>query len=67
MMSCTETLFENLWATFPEAKVGQYNYDVGCMRDTLFYGKCAGSNEEFLGGAYCTKSDDSISCAGRAL
>ena len=31
LMKCTETLLDNLWKTFPEAKVGQYNYDIPCL------------------------------------
>ena len=66
MMACTETLFKYLWDTFPEAKVGQYNYDVGCTENTQ-YGECVGASEEFMGGAYCSNSEDPTSCVGRAL
>jgi hypothetical protein len=61
-MNCTETLLEHLWAAFPAAKVGQYNYDVGCED-----GACKGACEEFMGGAYCLNSADPKTCMGRAL
>ena len=61
-MKCTETLLEHLWDTFPEAKVGQLNYDIGCADDS-----CRAIGEAFLGGAFCENSADSTTCMGMVL
>jgi len=60
--NCTETLLEYFWAAFPAAKVGQYNYEMGCLDSS-----CIEAVAEFLGGSYCLKSADPKTCVGNAL
>lgn len=48
LMACTQTLYESLWAAFPNAKVGQYNYMATCMQ-----GECLLEAAAYLGGPYC--------------
>ena len=47
-MPCTQMLFDNLWAKYPAAQVGQYGYEAPCMD-----GDCLAASAEFLGGSYC--------------
>lgn len=47
-LACTTTLFEHLWAKFPNARLGQYNYEVPCVE-----GACVEAASAFIGGAYC--------------
>jgi len=49
LMTCTVALLEGLWKAFPEAKVGQYNYEVACVSTT----ECLEATSQFIGGAYC--------------
>jgi hypothetical protein len=51
MIGCTKTLLENLHTTYPNAKVGQYNYMSTCLD-----GECLSAAADFLGGSYCTSA-----------
>jgi len=62
MMACTETLLKNFWKAYPDAKVGQYNYDMGCTT-----GECLEGAAEFLGGQYCLSQDDPTTCMEKLL
>ena len=48
LMGCTISLFEGLWSVFPNARIGQYNYEVPCVE-----GGCLAAASQFIGGAYC--------------
>jgi hypothetical protein len=63
LLPCTTTLLENLWATYPNASVGIYNYEVPCME-----GDCLAAAEEFLGGSFCARQGaGAISCLVQTL
>eukprot|EP00947_MAST-08B_sp_MAST-8B-sp1_P005577 g5577.t1 len=57
LMPCTVSLLKGLWSAFPNARVGMYNYEVGCIS-----GECVSAAEEFLGGSYCARSADPVAC-----
>jgi hypothetical protein len=42
LLPCTTTLLEHLWAAYPNASVGSYNYEVPCMEGAVrvFRQKC---------------------------
>lgn len=62
IINCTETLLEHLWSAFPDTKVGQYNYDMGCINAS-----CIQAAVQFLGGSYCLNGADPKTCVGKAL
>ena len=52
-IGCTTGLFENLWAAYPDAKVGQYNYMATNMDESCQEENCMESSAQFLGGDFC--------------
>ena len=56
-MPCTTALLEGLWDSFPDARVGMYNYEVACLDSD-----CIEAAEGFLGGSFCVHSADPVAC-----
>ena len=40
MIGCTTGLFDNLWKTYPNAKIGQYNYMATAMDESCQEENC---------------------------
>ena len=53
MMGCTQGLLENLWAKWPDVKVGQYNYVATQMDELCQEENCMEASAEFIGGQFC--------------
>ena len=57
LLPCTISLLEHLWSTYPNAKVGMYNYEIPCT-----VGDCLEADLQFIGGSYCAKQKDVVGC-----